>query len=106
MAKLPSIVVGVIIENSECLTLDELSLAIKLEKQTILQMIDHQLIQPIGENPEEWRFDSISLKRGRIAASFYHDLEINFSGIALALELLDRIEELQQQIDILNKNTG
>ncbi len=106
MAKLPSSVpgvIGVIIEKSECLTLDEFCLAIRIERQIILQMVDHQLIYPIGINPEEWRFDSISLRRGRIAASFYRDLEINFSGIALALELLDRIEELKQEVDILNK---
>ncbi len=103
MAKLPTRVSGVIIADSECLTLDEFILAIKIEKPTVLEMIEHQLIHPIGENPESWRFDSNSLKRGRIAVSFYHDLDINFSGIALALELLDRIEALQQQINILNK---
>jgi chaperone modulatory protein CbpM len=98
------LITGVIIEKSESLTLEEFCHATHARKETIIKMIEYQLIEPQGESPEKWRFDSHSLKRGRIAASFYHDLEINMQGVALALELLDKIESLQHQIEILNKN--
>ena len=85
------IISGIIVEKSQSLTLEEFCLATHAERQTVIKMIEYQLIQPQGTAPEEWRFDSLSLKKGRIASSFYRDLEINMAGIALALELLDKI---------------
>jgi chaperone modulatory protein CbpM len=101
MAKIIS---GIVIEKSTSLTLDEFCHYTHTEREIVIEMVEHQLIEPEGDKPEEWRFDSFSLKRGRIAASFYHDLEINMPGIALALDLLEKIENLQQQLEILEKN--
>lgn len=95
------IISGIIVEKTHSLTLEEFCQAIQTQPEIILQMIDYQLIKPEGESAEDWRFDSLSLKRGRIAISFYRDLEINMAGVALALELLDKIEHLQQQVNIL-----
>jgi len=95
---------GVIIDETQPLTLEEFCYAIHTEPKIIIQMVEYQLIEPIGESPDEWRFDSLSLKRARIAASFHRDLEVNMPGVALALELLDQIETLQHQINILEKN--
>jgi len=101
------IISGVIIDQTQALTLAEFCQALSIPKELLMQMIDYQLIQPQGNNPEEWRFDSISLRRGRIAVSFYHDLEVNLTGIALALELLRQIEQLQHQLNVLgNKKTN
>lgn len=97
------VIAGVIIEKSASLTLEELCHAIHVQPEIILQLVEYQLIRPEGETAADWRFDSLSLKRSKIAASFYHDLAINMEGIALALELLDQIEHLQQQIHILEK---
>ena len=97
------IISGVIIEKTECLTLAEFCRAIRMQPELVLQMIEHQLSEPQGETADDWRFDSISLKRARIAVSFYHDLEVNWPGIAIALELLEKIDDLQRQVDILEK---
>lgn len=99
------IIAGVIIEESHTLTLEEFCSATQTEQQTIIKMIEYQLIQPTGDSPEEWRFDSLSLKRGRMATSFYRDLEVNMAGIALAFELLDKIQELQHHVDLLQRLT-
>jgi len=95
---------GVIIEDAHALTLEELCNAVQGEKTLIIQMVEYELIQPEGETPEQWRFDSVSLKRVKTAMSFYHDLEVNMSGIALALDLLDQIQQLQRQLEFLEKN--
>lgn len=88
----------VIIDEAPLLTLDEFSRAIHIEKEIVFEMVDYQFIRPKGNSSEEWRFDSDALRLGRIAASFYRDLEINMPGVALALELLDRIETLEHQL--------
>lgn len=94
---------GVIIEEGQALTLEELCNALQGEKTLIIQMVEYELIQPQGETPEQWRFDSISLKRARTALSFYHDLEVNMPGIALALDLLEQIQQLQYQLEVFQK---
>ncbi len=94
---------GVIVENSNSLTLEEFAHAIKIKKEVVVEMIEYELIQPHGQKPEQWRFDSFSLKQGRIASSFYRDLEVNLQGIALALDLLSKIETLELELKILRR---
>jgi len=97
------VISGVIIEKSYALTLDEFAHATHAQKELIFEMVECQLIQPEGESPDKWRFDSVSLRRGRIASSFYRDLEVNMQGVALALDLLDRIDNLQHELERLEK---
>lgn len=88
---------GVIIEQ-HTLTLSDFCQALHVRKEVIIELVDYQVLEPTGNTPEEWHFDSTALRRGRLAASFLYDLEINLPGIALALELLDKIEQLQQRV--------
>jgi chaperone modulatory protein CbpM len=98
------LITGVAIEESQSLTFEEFCQATNVSKEFIFEMIDYKLVQPQGNSPSEWRFDSLSLRRGRIAASFYHELEIpTMQGVALAVELLEEIEQLRQQIELLKK---
>lgn len=94
---------SVIVEEEQSLTLDEYCRAIHADKQIILTMVEYELLQPQGENPDEWRFDSSLLRRGRIAASFYLDLEMNLPGVTMALRLLDQISSLQCELEQMNK---
>lgn len=94
------LVSGVIIDNNEQLSLEELALALHAQPDVIVEMIEYHFIEPQGRQPQEWRFDSLALKRARIALSFLRELEINMAGIGLALELMDRIETLEQQLKI------
>ena len=98
-----AIIKGVLIERSTPLNLDELAQAVHLQTEIIIEMVEHHLLKPEGHAPGSWRFDNINLKRAKIAASFHHDLEINLQGIALALDLLDRIKQLEQQLETLKR---
>lgn len=101
MAK--STITGVIIESDKPLTLEELAQAISMSNDIVIQMVEYQLLEPKGDQPKNWEFDSICLRRAKIAASFYRDLEINLSGIALALDLLEKIDYLENRIETLEK---
>lgn len=89
---------GVIIDKDQLLSLEEFAQALHAQPDIIIEMIDYQFIEPQGTQPTEWRFDSLALRRARIAMSFLRELEINMAGVGLALELLDRIDELEQQL--------
>jgi len=96
---------GILIERSAPLTMEELSQALHLKTDLIIDMVEYHLLEPEGRSPESWQFDDLCYKRAKIAASFYHDLEINLQGIALALDLLEKIESLENQLTILKKLT-
>lgn len=97
------IIKGIIIEESSPLTLDELSQAVRLRSKVVIEMVEHHLIEPQGDSPTSWKFDSVCLKRAKIAASFYRDLEINMPGIGIALDLLEKIEYLEQRLQTLER---
>ncbi len=89
---------GVIIESDNPLSLEELLQALQVERTFVIELIEYEVIKPQGQHQEEWQFDHINFRRARLARNFYHDLEINLPGVALALELLERIETLEQQM--------
>ncbi len=97
------IIKGILIERSAPLTLDELAQAVHLRNEIIIEMVEHHLLEPEGQTPDHWQFDDVNLKRAKIAASFHRDLEVNLQGIALALDLLERIERLEQRLQTLER---
>ena len=87
---------GSVVEEEVLLTTVELCRAVRTSAQQIELWVYEGVLQPTGESPEEWRFGGDSLTRIRIATRLLHDLEINTPGVALALDLLDRIAELER----------
>lgn len=91
------------VEQFLSLNLEELCQAVHLHSQVVIEMVEYQLIDPKGSTPNSWRFDNTCLKRAKIAATFYHDLEVNIPGIGIALDLLERIEFLEQRLQTLER---
>lgn len=98
-----AVIKGIIVEQSTPLDLNELAQALHTENDILIAMVEHRLLEPSGHSPSDWKFDDICFKRAKIATSFYHDLEINMPGIALALDLLDKIERLEKRLEILKR---
>lgn len=82
---------AILIEAENSLTLQELCITLQADDTIIIAFVEHDILLPSGNTPKDWRFNSNNLKRAKTAISFYHDLEINLNGIALALDLLDQI---------------
>lgn len=90
--------------EQEVLTLQELHDVYGLSDEFIHELISHQIIQPANEPAQEWHFDHVQLKRLQTALRLQHDLEVNLAGIALALELMDQLEELRERAAFLEKH--
>jgi chaperone modulatory protein CbpM len=82
-------------ENCEY-SLRELCNVCKVHAQFIQDLIDEGILSPQGNNPREWKFAAIEIKRIQISIRLQNDLRINLPGTALALELLDEIEQLRR----------
>lgn len=85
----------IIDENCEY-SLRELCSLCQVHAQFIQDLIDEGIISPHGQNSREWKFAAIEIKRIQVSIRLQTDLRINLPGTALALELLDEIEQLRR----------
>lgn len=89
---------GRIVENEVRFTLVELCEVCGASEHEITAWVEEGVLDPEGEGTSTWRFTGASLRRARRAAHLARDLQINASGIALALDLLDEIEALRARL--------
>ncbi|WP_062309916.1 chaperone modulator CbpM [Polynucleobacter sinensis] len=89
---------GVVVEDEVHMSITELSQAARTPEDLIMAWVSEGVLSPAGSSPEDWRFSGDSLKRAKTAAHLTHDLELNTSGVALALDLLEEISRLRNQL--------
>jgi chaperone modulatory protein CbpM len=95
--KTPSEVSG-IIETSTLCTLDELCLACDVEAGWVVELVEHGVIEPAQQAGSSWQFASLSIDRVAKAKRLGRDLDLNPTGLALVLDLLDEIEILRSRM--------
>ena len=91
---------GSIVENEVHMTIVELAEATRTPEDLIMAWVSEGVLSPAGASPQDWRFSGDSLRRAKTAARLMRDLELNSPGVALALDLLDEITQLRQQLQI------
>jgi chaperone modulatory protein CbpM len=58
-------------------------------------MVNEGVLTPEGYSPETWRFNAAAVKRIQVTLRLQSDLRVNLPGAALALDLLEELEELR-----------
>ncbi|MGB7450715.1 MAG: chaperone modulator CbpM [Lysobacterales bacterium] len=91
-----NILVGEVLEEGYLVSLADLCRSCTVETQTITTLVAEGILDPKGEDIEHWRFTIGSLRRVKTVIHLQRDLGVNLAGAALALELLDRIAELER----------
>jgi len=91
-------VAGPVVEEEIHLTLVELCRVCRVPETQVRTWVGEGVLEPAGRAPEEWRFAGASLRRTRLASRLTRDLDLNPPGVALALELLDEIDELRARL--------
>lgn len=91
---------GSIVENEVHMTMVELAKATRTPEDLIMAWVSEGVLSPAGASPQDWRFSGDSLRRAKTAARLMRDLELNSPGVALALDLLDEISQLRQQLQL------
>lgn len=86
---------GEVLEESDLVSLADLCRSCTVETQTITTLVAEGILDPAGEDVEHWRFNVGSLRRVKTVIHLQRDLGVNLAGAALALDLLDRIAELE-----------
>ena len=81
-------------------TLDELCQCCAVQDEIIISMVEEGMLSPVGSSPAEWRFTGTAQRHVEITLHLQRDLRVNLPGAALALELMEEIEQLQRQLRI------
>ena len=83
--------------KSSYFSFQELCNITALPSQTIIEIVDQGIVQPEGSDPQTWMFNSQMVSVTKKACRLHDDLEIDWSGIALAISLLEELEELRYE---------
>ncbi|MBM9536823.1 chaperone modulator CbpM [Desulfobulbus alkaliphilus] len=89
---------GIVLNEETLWTLAEICRLCDVSTETVLAMIDEGIISPRGAEPEQWCFTLVEIKRVQTAVRLQQDLRINLPGCALALDLLEELEELRRHV--------
>jgi len=87
-----------IVEDEMQMSLAELARACRAQEEQNHVWVVEGVLQPIGDSPPTWRFAGASLRRAKLAITLTRELEINTPGVALALDLMDEIEDLRTRL--------
>ena len=98
-----TVVSGIIVEDTDIFTMNELSDACGKPAKWIQALVDEGIIEPVGSGLEDWQFSVHCLRRARIVQHLEADLRVNLAGAALAVELLEELEVLRKRITVLER---
>jgi chaperone modulatory protein CbpM len=96
-----TVIVGTLLDEETSFSFAELCRSCGLEARELISMVEEGLLQPRGDAPENWHFPAPALRRLRTALWLQHELEINLPGTALALTLLDEVQDLRGRVQAL-----
>jgi chaperone modulatory protein CbpM len=87
---------GIVLDEQVTFSLRELSVACGIQTELVVEMVDQGVIEP-ADAGTEWQFHGDALVRAQRALRLVRDLDLNWPGAALALDLLDELERLQNR---------
>ena len=103
-----NILEGVLLDQNIELSLSELCRVCSCSEEWIIELVEEGGLDPLIDSlrqrqtirtqAKQLTFSVNSLEKVRIAMRLQRDLEINLSGVALALELLHEIETLKSRL--------
>ena len=67
-----------------------------VDERHIVELVEEGVLSVIEIDASEWRFSGAALRRARIALRLERDLGVNLPGVALALDLLEELEQLRR----------
>ncbi len=77
--------------------------ALELASPQVLEIVEHGIIVPTGATPEDWLFDLQMISTAKRALRLQRDLQLEWSTVALVLELLEERDRLRDENAMLQR---
>lgn len=89
---------GVWLNTSDICSFDHLVEVSGLTRGDLLDLIEAGIIEPSNQDPGNYFFYTHCIVIARAARRLRDDFELDSHGLALALKLLDRIDQLETEL--------
>lgn len=73
-----------------------------LSRDVIRELVDLGLVTPNGKG-DDWHFPDPALARLQRANRLRRELELDWAGVAVALDLMEEVQQLRSEVDALKK---
>jgi chaperone modulatory protein CbpM len=97
-AKIPEQRVQQLLDEAHEITLAELTRSCQVHAEWVMELVEEGVIEPLQPGGPQWCFAATSIVRVQKAHRLQRDLGVNLPGIALALQLLERIDALEARL--------
>jgi chaperone modulatory protein CbpM len=94
----PDPLAGTLFDESTEITLSQLCEVCAAERALIDDLIAEGILEPVAQRADEPCFAYTSVRITRTVVRLQDDLGVNLAGAALALDLLERIEALEREL--------
>ncbi|VVO16403.1 chaperone modulator CbpM [Pseudomonas fluorescens] len=88
------------------LGMEEFCEATDLSAVYVIEIVEHGILEPQGKAPKDWLFTDYELALAKRAAKLRRDLELEWEGVALALDLLEEVQQLRAENRMLKQRLG
>ncbi len=92
---------GVLLDEENTLTLNELCDAWAVHAERIMELVDEGVLEPVNPGSRQWRFPAISLQQVLTIQRLQRDLGVNLAGAALVMELMEEIHSLRARLQAM-----
>jgi chaperone modulatory protein CbpM len=92
--------------NTLVVDMQEFCQVVDMPVAYVMEIVEHGIVEPQGTRPDEWVFDTYSLSVAKRAVKLHHELELEWDGVALALNLLDELEQVRAENRMLKQRLG
>ena len=83
------------IDYTVTFNLDDACHAIGSEDSLVYAIVEHGIVEPEGDSPQEWLFDLEMICTAKRALRLQRDLHLDWSAIALVVSLVEERDRLR-----------
>ncbi len=99
-----TIITAVLVDETSRISLVDVCEQYHLSEALLREMLDHGFFGQTSVSITNLEFDNLTLRRIQSAQRLQQDLDINLPGVILALELLDELDQLRDELNILQRH--
>ena len=103
MVRVTQVLEAHVLGEGEWIAATEICQLCRLDLEVLLELASLGVVSPRERTPGEWQVPVTALPRLRVAGRLIHDLGVNVSGAALAVELLEARRALETRLRHLER---
>jgi chaperone modulatory protein CbpM len=92
-----------VVTDTVWISAEEVCRSTSLSIATLSELVDLGVLEPRGARAQDWELPVSVLPALRAAARLMADLELDASGVAVAMQLLESRRELERRVALLER---